>query len=73
MKTEHGMWKLMMLAGGVTFVLGMGGAFVAVADDGSAIYWNPAGLATGPYFELRFEHQSEGLQTPSSIRGCDFR
>ena len=25
--------------------LGMGEAFVAVADDGSAIYWNPAGLA----------------------------
>ncbi|MDO9576338.1 MAG: outer membrane protein transport protein [Candidatus Cloacimonadales bacterium] len=25
--------------------LGMGGAFVGLADDGSAIYWNPAGLA----------------------------
>jgi len=25
--------------------LGMGGAFVAVADDGCAIYYNPAGLA----------------------------
>jgi len=24
---------------------GMGGAFVAVADDASAIYWNPAGVA----------------------------
>jgi len=24
--------------------LGMGGAFVAVADDASACYWNPAGL-----------------------------
>ena len=24
--------------------LGMGGAFVAVADDATAIYWNPAGL-----------------------------
>ncbi len=28
--------------------LGMGGAFVAVADDASATYWNPAGLVTGP-------------------------
>ena len=26
---------------------GMGGAFVGVADDASAVYWNPAGLATG--------------------------
>lgn len=25
--------------------LGMGGAFVAVADDGNAVYYNPAGLA----------------------------
>jgi F plasmid transfer operon protein TraF len=28
--------------------LGMGGAFVAVADDPTAVYWNPAGLASGP-------------------------
>lgn len=32
--------------------LGMGGAFVAVADDGSATWWNPAGLAPGPFFDL---------------------
>jgi hypothetical protein len=25
--------------------LGMGGAFSAIADDGSAIYWNPAGIS----------------------------
>ena len=29
---------------------GMSGAFVAVADDATAVWWNPAGLATGPYF-----------------------
>lgn len=29
-----------------TRAAGMGGAFVAVADDASAVYWNPAGLAT---------------------------
>lgn len=27
--------------------LGMGGAFIAVADDPSAVFWNPAGLASG--------------------------
>lgn len=28
---------------------GMAGAFVAVADDASAVYWNPAGVATGTF------------------------
>jgi hypothetical protein len=31
---------------------GMAGAFVAVADDASAVYWNPGGLAAGSYFSL---------------------
>ena len=29
---------------------GMGGAFTAVADDATATWWNPAGLAGGSYF-----------------------
>jgi hypothetical protein len=29
---------------------GMAGAFTAVADDASATWWNPAGLASGAYF-----------------------
>lgn len=32
--------------------LGMGGAFVAVASDGTATWWNPAGLATGPFADV---------------------
>src|ERR671910_2872383 len=32
---------------------GMGGAFVAVADDASAVFWNPAGIATGATFDLQ--------------------
>jgi hypothetical protein len=31
---------------------GMAGAFVGVADDASAVYWNPAGLAGGAFFSL---------------------
>ena len=30
----------------------MGGAFVAVANDSSATWWNPAGLAAGPFFDM---------------------
>ena len=32
--------------------LGMAGAFTAVADDSSATWWNPAGLATGPFLDV---------------------
>jgi F plasmid transfer operon protein TraF len=32
--------------------LGMGGAFVAVASDSSATWWNPAGLGAGPFVDL---------------------
>lgn len=34
---------------------GMGGAFVGVADDGTAVYWNPAGLATGALASVNLE------------------
>jgi hypothetical protein len=37
---------------------GMGGAFVAVADDATATWWNPAGLATGAYFSSVIERGS---------------
>ncbi len=41
-----------------TRALGMGGAFVAVADDATASYWNPAGLATGAILSLLVERQT---------------
>lgn len=34
---------------------GMGGAFVAVADDATASWWNPAGVARGAYFSAILE------------------
>lgn len=36
--------------------VGMGGAFSAVANDSSAIYWNPAGLAFQEGFQLGLTH-----------------
>ncbi|HXG55700.1 MAG TPA: conjugal transfer protein TraF [Vicinamibacterales bacterium] len=41
-----------------TRAAGMGGAFVGVADDASALYWNPAGLAAGSYFSLVLDASS---------------
>lgn len=38
-----------------TRAAGMGGAFVAVADDASATYWNPGGLALGRMFSAVFD------------------
>ena len=43
-----------------TRALGMGGAFVAVADDATAVYWNPAGLATGDFLSLLLDHSQAG-------------
>jgi len=36
--------------------LGMGGAFVAVADDGTTAYWSPAGLPSLKSREVAFMH-----------------
>ncbi len=51
---------------------GMGGAFTAVADDGTAAYWNPAGLASGAFVGVTVDAnaldsqsaQFAGLVTP---------
>ncbi len=42
--------------GGGARALGMGGAFVAVADDPSTTFWNPAGLAAIGQRELMVMH-----------------
>jgi hypothetical protein len=40
---------------------GMGGAFVAVADDATAVYWNPAGLPSGDLVSLAMERSHVSL------------
>jgi hypothetical protein len=47
--------------------LGMAGAFVGVADDATAVYWNPAGLATGPVLNLIIDRLDLG--TGRSLAG----
>src|SRR5438477_7409975 len=52
---------------------GMGGAFVAVADDASAIYWNPAGLSNVFKFDAQLnvngrDHPADGADASSPTR-----
>ena len=42
-----------------TRALGMGGAFVGVADDATAVYWNPAGLAMVKSVDIRIQGTAE--------------
>jgi hypothetical protein len=46
---------------------GMGGAFVAMADDASAVYWNPAGLAKGAYFSLLIDGNTADLSLDDDV------
>jgi len=52
--------------------LGMGGAFVAVANDSTATWWNPAGLASGPLLDLTFGRASASADRnyPASRRAA---
>lgn len=47
--------------------MGMGGAFIGVADDVTAIHWNPAGTATIDYTEAVLE-DGQGMQVMVSGR-----
>ena len=48
-----------------TRALGMGGAFTAVADDSTTVYWNPAGLANTTQFQ--FQPPSIQVRTDSNL------
>jgi hypothetical protein len=49
---------------------GMSGAFVAVADDATATWWNPAGLAAGGFFNVSLEF--DRLEDSSRTRARGF-
>src|SRR5678815_1726831 len=51
--------------------LGMGGAFVAVASDSSATWWNPAGLPAGPFFDMALSKTV--LETDSQLPAARHR
>ena len=74
---EHGIGVAQVeeIAIGNTFglgarTMGMGGAFLAVADDFTTLYWNPAGLAQIRKFELfgSLSHSGRNMQKQSSTR-----
>jgi hypothetical protein len=47
----------------------MAGAFVGVADDASAVYWNPAGLATGAIVSFLATFSEENL-SPDDLQAA---
>jgi len=54
---------------------GMGGAFVAVANDSSATRWNPGALAAGPFLDMALaqavvETRPEGPASPPGAAGA---
>jgi hypothetical protein len=53
-----------------TRAAGMGGAFVAVADDASAAYWNPAGFAAGNFFTMVLDRTAVKVDSDGSSEGA---
>ena len=50
---------------------GMAGAFVAVANDATAVYWNPAGIPTGSFVSLAidFGRHAAAPESPQTAAG----
>ena len=43
--------------------MGLGGAYVAVANDVTAGFWNPAGLIDAPGFQAQFMHAQQFMSS----------
>jgi hypothetical protein len=52
--------------------MGMGGAFAGVSDDISALYWNPAGIASLKGVNIGFEYNSWFADMKHSFLGLSF-
>ena len=50
----------------------MGDAFIAVANDVSALYWNPAGLVLTEKNEIMFSHNSWVVDIGHEFLGASF-
>jgi len=48
---------------------GMAGAFTAVADDSTATWWNPAGMAGGPFLSSALEYGRPKVPDGAKIEG----
>jgi hypothetical protein len=47
------------------------GAFVAVADDASAVAWNPAGLINGPFFNILLDFGQTTAEPSGGFQAAD--
>ena len=54
-----------------TRAAGMGGAFVAVADDSTATWWNPAGHAAGPFFDVTLGWATTDIENSQPLERHD--
>lgn len=48
---------------------GMAGAFTAVADDSTATWWNPAGMAGGPFLTSSIEYSRPKTPADTKVQG----
>ena len=53
--------------------IAMGGAFSAVSDDATALYWNPAGLSRATRNEILLDHQDWILDVDLDFVGALFK